>query len=357
MPMEFDRTVLQRVRRNLFFILVAATTMGFLGLIQPFLTTVFWAAVLAIIFYGFYEKIKKWVKGRSSLAAFLTTILILFFVIIPMTLLGIALFQQGMDIFTDVQSGDLDPTVIVGYVEERLPKISEALADFGVTPDDLRNRLSNAAIEVSSFIANRALTVGGSIINIFVEFTLMLYLLFFFFKDGRALMRTIIDTIPMGNVRERALFQRFAQVSRATLKGTLVVAIVQGSIGGVLFAVLGIPAALLWGVAMTLLALLPVGGSAIVWFPAAIILFAQGEVGKAMALLIVGSLIIGLIDNLLRPILVGRDTEMPDYLVLLSTLGGITYFGLSGFVVGPTVAALFITVWEMMGKDYGGKNS
>jgi predicted PurR-regulated permease PerM len=355
--MEFDRTVLQRVRRNLFFILVAATTLGFLGLIRPFLTTVFWAAVLAIIFFGLYEKVKKWVKGRRSLAALLTTILILFFVIIPFTLLGIALFQQGMDIFTDVQSGALDPTIVVNYVEESLPKISETLANFGVTADDLRERLSNAAIEVSSFVANRALTVGGSIINIFVEFTLMLYLLFFFFRDGRELMRTIIDTIPMGNVRERALFQRFAQVSRATLKGTLVVAIVQGSIGGVLFAILGIPAALLWGVAMTLLALLPVGGSAIVWFPAAIILFAQGEIGKAITMLIVGSLIIGLIDNLLRPILVGRDTEMPDYLVLLSTLGGITFFGLSGFVVGPTIAALFITVWEMMGKDYGGKNS
>ncbi|MEL7162150.1 MAG: AI-2E family transporter [Bacteroidota bacterium] len=135
------------------------------------------------------------------------------------------------------------------------------------------------------------------------------------------------------------------------------VAIVQGSIGGVLFALVGIPAALLWGVAMTLLALLPVGGSAIVWLPAAVILFAQGFVGRAIAIVIVGTLIIGLVDNLLRPLLVGRDTEMPDYLVLISTLGGITYFGLSGFVIGPTIAALFITVWEMMGKDYGGKNS
>ncbi|MEM9261899.1 MAG: AI-2E family transporter, partial [Bacteroidota bacterium] len=148
-----------------------------------------------------------------------------------------------------------------------------------------------------------------------------------------------------------------AQVSKATLKGTVVVAIVQGSIGGVLFAVLGLPAALLWGVAMTLLALLPVGGSAIVWFPTAIILFAQGYPTKAIIIIIVGSLIIGLVDNLLRPLLVGRDTEMPDYLVLISTLGGITYFGLSGFVIGPTIAALFITVWEMMGRDYGGKSS
>jgi len=151
------------------------------------------------------------------------------------------------------------------------------------------------------------------------------------------------------------LFERFAQVSKATLKGTVVVALVQGSIGGVLFALVGIPAALLWGVAMTLLALLPVGGSAIIWIPAAIILFVQGNVVEAFIVVAVGSLIIGLVDNLLRPLLVGRDTGMPDYLVLISTLGGITWFGLSGFVIGPTIAALFITVWEMMGKDYGGR--
>jgi predicted PurR-regulated permease PerM len=238
-----------------------------------------------------------------------------------------------------------------------MPGIYDMLGDAGISPNSVREKITEFVGTVSKFVATRVLSFGSNLINIFVQFTLMLYLLFFFLKDGKQVIQKIIDTIPMGNVRERRLFERFAQVSKATLKGTLVVALVQGSIGGLVFMFLGIPAPLLWGVAMTLLALLPVGGSAIVWFPAVVVLFAQGEVGKAMILLVVGSLIIGLVDNLLRPLLVGRDTEMPDYLVLISTLGGITYFGLSGFVIGPTIAALFITVWEMMGQDYGGKTS
>ncbi|MEO0731918.1 MAG: AI-2E family transporter [Bacteroidota bacterium] len=355
---EHNRQILQRVRRNLFFILVAFTTVAFLGMIRPFLVTVLWAVVLTMIFYGLYRWVGQRVgEERTGVAAMITVLLVFLFVIIPFVFLSIALVDQGVGFYESVRTGELDPTVVVNLVEEQVPMVTETLEKYGVSTKDLGERLSSFAVEVSQFIANRAFAVGGNLVNVFVQFTLMLYLLFFFFKDGRRIMRAIIDTIPMGNVRERALFMRFAQVSKATLKGTLVVAIVQGSIGGVLFALVGIPGALLWGVAMTLLALLPVGGSAIVWLPAAVILFAQGFVGRAIIVLIVGALIIGLVDNLLRPLLVGRDTEMPDYLVLISTLGGITWFGLSGFVIGPTIAALFITVWEMMGKDYGGKNS
>lgn len=358
MSTVYNRRTLQRVRRNLFFILVAFTTLAFLGMIRGFLVTTLWAVVLTMIFNGLHNWVLKRVgEQRRNLAAMISVLLVFLFVIIPFVFLSIALVDQGVTLFEKVQSGEVDPSIVVNLVENRLPMIGEMLGEYGISTDDLRERLSNLAVEVSQFVANRAVVLGGSIVNTFVQFTLMLYLLFFFFKDGKVIMRKIIDTIPMGNVRERALFTRFAQVSKATLKGTVVVAIVQGSIGGALFALLGLPAALLWGVAMTLLALLPVGGSAIVWFPTAIILFAQGQPTKAIIIIIVGSLIIGLVDNLLRPLLVGRDTEMPDYLVLVSTLGGITYFGLSGFVIGPTIAALFITVWEMMGRDYGGKSS
>ena len=355
MPVTTDEKILRTVRRNLFFILVAATTLGFLGLTGPFLLTVFWAAVLAVIFMRPYRWILVKLRGREGLAAGLATTMITLFVIVPILLLGLALVQQGLGVYAQVQDGSLNPNVVIDYVDQQLPLVAKSLSDFGVSTDDLRTRLQEFAVTTGELIASRALTVTGSIVNAVVQFTLMLYLLYFFLRDGRRIVRRMIDILPMGNTRERTLFYRFAQVSRATLKGTLIVAFVQGAIGGVLFAVLGIPAALLWGVAMMLLALLPVGGSAIVWVPAAVILFVQGAVGKAIAIVVVGALIIGLVDNLLRPLLVGRDTEMPDYLVLISTLGGITFFGLSGFVIGPVVAALFITVWEMMGHDYGGK--
>lgn len=329
-----------------------------MGLIGPFLITTLWAIILTMIFYGLYAGIRKRVgENRKGLAAGITSILIFFFVIIPFVLLSIALVNQAIGLYQSVQAGEVDPSFVVDYVQRQLPEFFDFLGDNGISPNMVRERMAGLVGEVSQVIGTQALSFGSNLVNVFVQFTLMLYLLFFFLKDGKLLVTRITNTIPMGNVRERALFNRFAEVSKATLKGTVVVALVQGSIGGLMFAALGIPAALLWGVAMTLLALLPVGGSAIVWFPTAIVMFAQGNVTEGIIILIVGSLIIGLVDNLLRPLLVGRDTGMPDYLVLISTLGGITYFGLSGFVIGPTIAALFITVWEMMGKDYGGKTS
>ncbi len=355
MPTNIDANTLKRVQRNLFFILVAGTTMAFMGMIGSFLPTLLWAVVLTMIFYGLYRWIAMRFRGRRpALSATITVLLIFLFVIIPMILLTLALINQGQGVYQALQTGELDINIVINYVEESLPMVSEYLGEFGITTDEIRDKVSSVAVTVSQWIGNSALSIGGNVINMFVQFTLMLYLLFFFLKDGRRIVRAIVSTIPMGNERERALFERFAQVSKATLKGTLVVALVQGSIGGLLFALVGIPAALLWGVAMTLLALLPVGGSAIIWAPAAIILFIQGQIVEGIVVVVVGTLIIGLVDNLLRPLLVGRDTEMPDYLVLISTLGGITWFGLSGFVIGPTIAALFITVWEMMGKDYGG---
>jgi len=358
MPLESSRKALQSVRRNLFFILVAVTTLAFLGMIGPFLITVLWAIVLTMTFYSLFRWVRRRVgTERRALAAAITSLLIFFFVIIPFVFLSISLVNQGLGLYDSIQTGKMDPTMVVDYVEKLMPGIYDMLGDNGISPQGVRDQLRAFAGEASQFLATQVLSVGTNLVNVFVQFTLMLYLLYFFLKDGKLVLDRIINTIPMGNVRERQLFMRFAQVSKATLKGTLVVALVQGSIGGIVFACLGIPAALLWGVAMTLLALLPVGGSAIVWFPTVIILLAQGHTYKAIILLVIGVLIIGLVDNLLRPLLVGRDTEMPDYLVLISTLGGITYFGLSGFVIGPTIAALFITVWEMMGKDYGGKSS
>ncbi len=141
-------------------------------------------------------------------------------------------------------------------------------------------------------------------------------------------------------------------MSRATIKGTLVVGLVQGAIGGIAFAVLGISAPVLWGVVMALLSILPAVGTALVWLPAAIFLIVNGQIVGGVALILIGVFVIGLIDNLLRPILVGRDTRMPDYLILLSTLGGLAAFGLAGIIIGPIIAAFFLSVWHMAEKEF-----
>ncbi len=345
------------IRRNFFFILVAIVTVSFFLLLGNLIFACFWAAVLAVIFHGTFRRLRISLQGRSNLAALLTTLLILLFVLLPLTFLSINLVNQTIDLITRVQAGEINVNAGIDFIEQQLPLVEEYLGRLGVETDRLRENISNFAINVGQTIANRALTITTNILAFIVQFVLMLYLLFFFLRDGHLIMNAIINALPMGNRREWMLFQRFAVVARATLKGTLIVAFIQGAIGGLLFWIMGIPAPILWGFVMMVLSLLPVGGSGLVWLPAAVIFAVQGVWLKAIIIVIVGAAFIGLVDNLLRPILVGRESRMPDYLVLLATLGGIAWFGLSGFVLGPVLAALFLTVWEMVGNEFGGKEA
>ena len=182
-------------------------------------------------------------------------------------------------------------------------------------------------------------------------FFIMLYLLFFALRDGETMLSKAMWALPLGDQRERDLFGKFAEVGRATIKGTLVVGGVQGILGGIMFAILGIQGAVFWGVVMIFLSILPAVGATLVWLPAAIFLMLGGALGKGVILLVYGFLVIGLADNILRPILVGRDTKMPDWLILVSTLGGLTSFGISGFVIGPIIAAMFLAIWTMFGEQ------
>ena len=180
-----------------------------------------------------------------------------------------------------------------------------------------------------------------------VSFFLMLYLLFFFLRDGSELAQRLKDAIPLRTEQKRALFSKFTIVIRAMFKGTILVAALQGVLGGIIFWFLGIPAAVLWGVVMAFLSLLPAVGSALIWLPVALYLLATGAVWQGLVLITYGALVIGLVDNLLRPFLIGMDTKLPDYVVLTSTLGGIAIFGLNGFVIGPVIAAMFIATWDI----------
>jgi predicted PurR-regulated permease PerM len=212
--------------------------------------------------------------------------------------------------------------------------------------------LAGATVTVSRFVGTQALSLGQDALRLSVMSALMLYLLFFFLRDGPQIVTAILHALPLGQRRERRLFMHFVTVSRATLKGTLVVALVQGLFGGILFAIVGINAAVLWGALMAVLSLLPALGSALIWVPAAGILLATGHIVKACIVLGAGVLVIGLIDNLLRPLLIGQDTRVPDYLVLVSSLGGLTVFGASGLVIGPILAAMFLAVWDMFAQEH-----
>lgn len=348
----------ERSLQNAFFLsLVLLTTAAFFGVIKDFLQPIFWAAVLATIFYPMYEWCEKKLGGRSNLASVATIVLIVLIVILPLVLTGFAVASQTTALYDQIAGGEVDPQSVVHWLESNLPAITEMLAEYGLTSEELRSRLSSTAVSTSRYLATEALALGQNAIRISGLAFLMLYLLFFFFRDGAHLIDTIIGAAPIGDVRERRLLTKFGKVARATLKGTLVIGIVQGGLGGILFWLLGINGAVLWGVVMGILSLLPAVGAALVWVPAACILFFTGEVLKGVLLLIFGTLIIGLADNVLRPVLVGRDTQMPDYLILVATLGGITVFGLSGVVIGPIIASLFLAVWAMFVEEYEGAAS
>jgi len=210
-----------------------------------------------------------------------------------------------------------------------------------------KERLSAALVTGSKFIAAQALDIGKGTAGFFVSLAVMLYLLFFFVRDGEALAKRITNAIPLRPDQQRALIGKSTIVVRAMFKGNILIAAVQGALGGLIFWVLGIHAAVLWGVVMAFLSLLPAVGSAVIWLPVAVYLLATGSVWQGVVLILFGTFVMGLVDNLLRPMLVSKDTQMPGYLVLISTLGGIAVFGLNGFVLGPVIAALFIAVWDI----------
>jgi len=343
---------LRTLESRVFLSLVLVTTAVFLWMVRGFLLPVFWAAVFAMLFQPLFLRLVGLLRGRTSLAALFSTLIVVLVVLVPSGLLVAALAQQGFWLYQRIASGEVNADAIVHLVERSLPGVTRVLTRYGIEIDQVRDSFRSAAGSATQYIAGQALAVGQNALVLAVLFGLMLYLLFFFFRDGERIVAALVRAIPMGDERERQLFRKIAEVSRATVKGTIIVAAVQGAIGGVLFALLGIPAAAFWGVAMGVLSLLPAVGAALVWVPAAIVLLATGAFWKGVALIIGGTLVIGLVDNVLRPILVGRETKMPDYLVLLATLGGLTIFGMAGFVAGPVIGALFLVVWQMFTDEY-----
>jgi predicted PurR-regulated permease PerM len=344
-----QRTTLQYI---FFLTLVVLVTLAFVGVIQDFLLPLFWATMLAIVFYPVCRWMQSRLGIRASVAALLTLGVILVAVILPLGLIGAAVVQEAIALYKRLETGDLTVQEPLQMLERLLSGVTQYLNRLGIETQNLTQSLTSTTVTVSRFVGTQALNLGQNALSLSIMFALMLYLLFFFLRDGPQIVTTILHALPLGNMRERRLFAHFVTVSRAMLKGTLLVALAQGLLGGILFAIVGINAAVLWGALMAVLSLLPALGSALIWIPAAGILLATGHIAKAFIVLGAGVLVIGLIDNVLRPLLIGQDTRVPDYLVLVSSLGGLTVFGASGLVIGPILAAMFLAVWDMFAQEH-----
>jgi predicted PurR-regulated permease PerM len=338
----------QAQQRTLLLLLFAVSA-AFAWILWPYSGAVFWAAVLALLFTPPYRQLVRLMAGRRSLAAATTLLLCLVVVILPMALIAAALVQEASLVYQDMQSKKIDVAAFVQQIIDALPAwMTGLLQRLGIGDlASMQHKLAAAAAQASQSIATQAVGIGLNTFDFFVSAGVMLYLLFFFLRDGGRLAARVDRAIPLSREHKSELLGKFATVVRATIKGNVLVAAAQGALGGLIFWVLGVEAALLGGVLMALLSLLPAVGAAIVWVPVAVWFLLAGSVWKGLTLIAFGVFAIGLVDNILRPILVGKDTQMPDYLVLVSTLGGIAIFGLNGFVIGPAIAALFIAVWDL----------
>ncbi len=340
------------VQSAFFFALLISATLAFFAMLLPFFEPILWAVTLAVLFKPVQRYLLTTFRQRENVAAISTLLIILFAVIVPAMFLFTAVAKEGVDLYQAIANGDVDLSGPLSWIQSTLPSLVERGESFGFNIEEIKQKFSASALQSSKWAASHLFTFGQNTLSFTALFLLMLYLLFFFLRDGKKIIDKIIEILPIGDDRERYLLAKFAEVSRATIKGTLVVGMVQGTLGGITFALLGIQSAIFWGVIMTLLSILPAIGSALVWLPAALYLIANGMLIKGIILILVGVFVIGMVDNVLRPILVGRDTKMPDYLILLSTLGGLAMIGISGFVLGPVIAAFFLTIWTMFAQEY-----
>lgn len=343
-PARFGNQRLLEQRSFLF--LLALITLLFLYLLKPFFTPVFWAVVVGVLFYPLHLRLlAKW--QRPNLCALATLAICMIMAIAPVLFLSNSFFQQGTAVFERIQNGEINPAQFVDRIRQGIPIVEALLERFQIDISLIKQHLSTATITASRFLAQNAVNIGQNMVQFFFSLCLMLYLAFFILRDGPYLVQLLIHALPLGDEREHLLFGKFVEVTRATVKGNLLVALAQGSLGGLIFWALGIPGPILWAVVMTLLSLIPLVGAGLIWGPVALYLFAVGEWPKGLVLSVFGIGVIGLVDNVLRPILVGRDTKLPDFMVLLSTLGGFVLFGMNGFVIGPLLAVLFVAFWQI----------
>lgn len=341
------------VERASFYILLTLVTIAFAWLLIPYYSAVLWGIILAIIFYPVQQWLVRMLRGRRNIAAMLSVLMCICLVIIPMLLIFGSLVQEGNSLYQRLSTREFDLNSYISRITAALPdSLEEWLMRFELGSfAEWRSRISSAALQASQLFASRLVSFGQNTAQFLISFGIMIYLLFFLFRDGAELGSTIRKTIPLSDDYTRQFLDKFAAVIRATVKGNIIIAVIQGTIGGVTFWLLGIEAALLWGVVMTFCSMLPAVGAALVWAPAATWFILSGHWGRGTILILMGVLVIGMIDNLLRPPLVGKGTRMPDYVILISTIGGISLVGINGFVVGPMIAAMFIAAWSLFGNE------
>ncbi|AGT08255.1 AI-2E family transporter [Paracoccus aminophilus] len=321
----------------------------FVALIWPYYGAVLWAAILALLFNPLYQWLYQRTGARGSLSALIAVLFCICLVVLPLLALIGLLAGEAARAYQLLTSQPPNIAAILGKARELIPERLQHLLDRIDAPSvsELAQRASTFMEQVLQVMAKGVYAFGQGAIGFTIAFGVALYLLFFLFRDGEKLAAKLRQASPLEPEQTDRILRTFVAVVKATVKGNVIIAAIQGTIGGVTLWALGVGGALLWGVVMAVLSLVPAVGAGLVWAPIGIYLILSGSVASGVILLVIGIGVISMIDNLLRPTLVGGQINMPDYLVLVSTLGGLSLLGINGFVLGPLIAALFMTVWQL----------
>lgn len=341
----------EALNRRALLVVVLFISALFLAMIRQFLMAIVLAGIFSSMAYPLYRKLRDTFRGRRHLASIITVLLIVCVVLIPLGGLIGMVASEAIKV-----GGAAKP-----WVEKQLAEpgaLSGALQSvpFYENIEPYRQQILKKAGElvgsISKFILNKLSSVTLGTVNLIFTSFVMLYCMFFFFIDGRQLLDRILYYVPLKDRDERQILDKFTSVTRATIKGTLLIGLLQGGLAGLAFHVVGIPSAVFWGAIMAVLSIIPAVGSALIWVPAAIVLIATGKVAGGIGLAAFCGILVGSLDNLLRPALVGKDTQMHELMIFFGTLGGIFLFGIPGMFIGPIIAALFVTVWEIYGVAF-----
>jgi predicted PurR-regulated permease PerM len=344
----------RKFRTAFVLLLVAAVSGLFLAVVWPLLRPLLLAALLAGLFRPLYRWITRLLGGRASLGAAITLLVLFILAIGPISgFLGIVV-QQALRIsdqaipWLQQHFGAASTFNVHDWLVQRFP----TLADYVPSQEQLLENVGAAAKSAGGFLvtvmSRMTATTAAFVLNLFVT----LYAMFFFFRDGPKILERIFYYLPLSDEDEELMLARFTSITRATIKGTVIIGIIQGALAGIAFWIAGIDGAAFWGTIMALLSILPGIGAALVWVPAVIILFFNGQYLTATLLMAWCAAVVGTIDNILRPALVGKDAKMSDLLIMIGTIGGLFLFGPIGFIVGPIVCGLFLTIWEIYGATF-----
>ncbi len=339
---------------NLFLLsLLLLVGLGIYGIFKPFLISLFMAFILSQLFRGWYDKVLSIIK-KPAIASFVTSLLIFLIIFAPLLFIAKLAVSEIIDTYQIIDSGDLKNDTLV--LRDRTLNLADSYTlPAGIAnPTELIHKIdvNNLVKQISSLTTLIAKYIYQGMSQLLFTLFITFFCLYYFFKDNKKLVAKIFDLSPLKNTHEKKLLKNFIEISRATLKGSLVIAAVQGFLTTILFVFTGVSSAVLLGIVATLFALIPMIGTAIIWVPAGIIMLIMGNIWQGVTILLFGAIVIGMIDNFLRPQLVGNSTSLHPLIIFLSTLGGISFFGLTGFLLGPVTAVLFLNLLDIYKTEF-----